>query len=103
MRLLKVQVVLVVALATQAARFVQAQQSQPPFQPEQKANPIPQVVRQSGAASETTTVDSSELRTSHAPANPGDLPAGVPAGRKTIGLALEGGGALGLPPIHLAA
>ncbi len=103
MKLLKVRVVLLVALAAHMGRFVQAQQSQPPLQPEQKANPASQVVLQSGAASETTNVDSSELRTSHAPANPGDLPAVVPAGRKTIGLALEGGGALGLPPIHLAA
>jgi NTE family protein len=99
MKLLKVRVVLLVALAAHMGRFVQAQQSQPPLQPEQKANPASQVVLQSGAASETTNVDSSELRTSHAPANPGDLPAVVPAGRKTIGLALEGGGALGLAHI----
>jgi NTE family protein len=99
MRLLKIQAVLAVALAAQMPRFAQAQQSQTPSQAGQKANPMPQVARDSGAASATTNVDSSELRTGHAPANPTDLPAVVPAGRKSIGLALEGGGALGLAHI----
>ena len=99
MRMLKVQAVLAIAIASQMTRLVQAQQNQPPVQPEQKVNPVQQVVPESGGASATTNVDSSDLRTGHASANPADLPAVVPAGRKTIGLALEGGGALGLAHI----
>jgi NTE family protein len=97
--MLKVQAVLAVVLAAQITRLVQAQQNQPPIQSEQKVNSVPQVVSESGVASPTTSVDSSGVRTSHAPANPADLPAVVPAGRRTIGLALEGGGALGLAHI----
>ena len=46
--------------------------------------------------SATSNVNSTDVKTGDAVANFADLPKAVPAGRRTIGLALEGGGALGL-------
>ena len=54
---------------------------------------------QGGAPSATSSVNSAEVKTGHAPVDPALLPAVTPKGRPIIGLALEGGGALGLAHI----
>ncbi len=54
---------------------------------------------QSGNAGATSNVNSAEMSTEHAVADLSRLPKIVPAGRPAIGLALEGGGALGIAHI----
>ena len=77
------------------------QPTQQPTAPEKPSAPVetPSAVRNSGAASATTNVNSADVKTGHAVARVADLPAVVPAGRRVVGLALEGGGALGLAHI----
>jgi NTE family protein len=54
---------------------------------------------QSGRASATDNIDTSEASLMSAPANATNLPAVTPQGRPVIGLVLEGGGAMGLAHI----
>jgi NTE family protein len=54
---------------------------------------------QSGRASATDNIDTSEANLMTAPANPANLPPVTPAGRPVIGLVLEGGGAMGIAHI----
>ncbi len=67
-----------------------------PSQPEQQLPNKPAPIRDTGPPGATSNVNSADVKTGDAVANPGDLPRPVPAGRPAIGLALEGGGALGL-------
>ncbi len=53
----------------------------------------------SGRPGATSNVDNADVKTGHAVADLADLPNVVPSGRPVIGLALEGGGALGLAHI----
>jgi NTE family protein len=76
-----------------------AQQQIPPQQPTpaQPEPAMPSVRLPSGRAGMTSQIDSTMVKTDSAPA--GALPRVVPAGRPSIGLALDGGGALGLAHI----
>ena len=76
-----------------------AQQSMPPQQPSPpQAGPgMPAVRLPSGRAGMTSPIDNTMVKTDSAPA--GVLPPVVPAGRPSIGLVLDGGGALGLAHI----
>ena len=65
----------------------------------QSASPAPATVRESGNPSATSNVNSADLKTEHAVADSSRLPKIVPSGRPVIGVALEGGGALGLAHI----
>jgi NTE family protein len=65
----------------------------------QSTLPVPAAVRESGNASTTSNVNSADLKTEHAVADLRRLPKIVPPGRPVIGVALEGGGALGLAHI----
>jgi NTE family protein len=68
-------------------------------QPEQQIPSRPAPVSDSGQPSATSSVNSTDVKTGDAVANPADLPRPMPVGRPVIGLALEGGGALGLAHI----
>ena len=83
------------ALAIPAA----AQQEIPPQQPAptQEAPSMPSVRLPSGRAGLTSPIDNTMVKTDSAPA--GALPPVVPDGRPSIGLVLDGGGALGLAHI----
>lgn len=65
-------------------------------QPDQAPPSKPAPVRELGMPSATSNVNSTDVKTGDAVANVADLPRTVPDGRPVIGLALEGGGALGL-------
>lgn len=65
----------------------------------QSPSPAPAAARDSGNAGATTNVNSADLKTEHAIADPRRLPKVVPSGRPVIGIAFEGGGALGLAHI----
>ena len=67
--------------------------------PQQTIPNKPAPAGQGGAPSSTSSVNSAEVKTGHAPVDPALLPAVTPKGRPIIGLALEGGGALGLAHI----
>ncbi len=60
---------------------------------------MPEKTRESSSPGATSDVNSADLRTEHAMADLTGLPKIVPEGRPVIGLALEGGGALGLAHI----
>jgi NTE family protein len=66
-------------------------------EPSLPSQPAP--MRELGRPSATSNVNNADLKTGDAVANPVDLPKPVPGGRRIIGLALEGGGALGLAHI----
>ena len=72
---------------------------QPGQAPDQPNAPVPPIVRKTGHASSTTNLTGTGAKLEHAIADPADLPPLVPAGRPAIGVALEGGGALGLAHI----
>jgi NTE family protein len=75
-----------------------AQTTSPPEQePALPSQPAP--MRELGMPSATSNVNSSDVKTGDAVAKIADLPMPVPSGRRVIGLALEGGGALGLAHI----
>jgi NTE family protein len=59
----------------------------------------PASLQNSGKADVTSNVNSADLKTKHATADLAHLPQVVPSGRPVIGLALEGGGALGMAHI----
>jgi NTE family protein len=86
---------LLLTLAVAAA----AQQPNPPQQPSPpQAEPVmPSVRLPNGRAGPTSPIDNTMVKTDSAPA--GALPAVVPAGRPSLGLVLDGGGALGLAHI----
>ncbi len=83
-------------LRAQTAPMPSSQNGQTPQQPNA---PFPPVVRNTGRASATTNLEGTGAEFEHAIANPADLPPTLPAGRSSIGIALEGGGALGLAHI----
>lgn len=85
---------LVVAAAAQEA--TSPQQPSPP-QAEPAQPPMPSLRMPNGRAGLTSPIDNTMVKTDSAPA--GVLPSVVPAGRPTIGLVLDGGGALGLAHI----
>src|ERR1700722_16889252 len=78
-----------------------AQTTSPSGAPQQEptlpSQPAP--MRELGMPSATSNVNSADVKTGDAVARPADLPKPVPSGRRVIGLALEGGGALGLAHI----
>ena len=79
--------------------FAAAAQQQIPSQPSPTpapASPVSPSSMESGKSSATSNVNSLDVKTDHADASKADLPAIVPGNRKVVGLALEGGGALGL-------
>jgi NTE family protein len=82
-----------------AANIALAQDGTQTSAPQQIATKPSQVKANSGEPSATSSVSSARLKTGHAPADPALLPAITPQGRPVIGLALEGGGALGLAHI----
>ena len=65
----------------------------------QPASSAPATVRESGNLSSTSNINGVDLKTGHAVAYSSQLPKIVPPGRSAIGVALEGGGALGLAHI----
>jgi NTE family protein len=68
--------------------------------PEELSPPAtPGSLQDSGKAGATSNVNSADLKTKHAVADLAHLPKVVPSGRPVIGLALEGGGALGMAHI----
>lgn len=67
--------------------------------PQQSLPPRPAPVPHLGKPAATTNINSADVQTGNAVANPADLPPVVPSGRPVIGLVLEGGGALGLAHI----
>jgi NTE family protein len=84
-----------------AGNSIQAQttpQGTPFSSPAQPAS-APLAVGKPGNASTTSDADNSGMRTEHTPEDISRLPEVVPSGRPAIGLALEGGGALGLAHI----
>lgn len=87
--------VLTLAIATPA----QEQPAEPQANPQVPANQdnMPSVRLPSGHAGLTSPINNAMVRTDSAPA--GTLPPAVPAGRPSIGLVLDGGGALGLAHI----
>jgi NTE family protein len=70
-----------------------------PAQTEEDLPSQPAPMRELGMPSATSNVNSTDLKTGDAIAKVADLPKPVPGGRPVIGLALEGGGALGLAHI----
>jgi NTE family protein len=62
---------------------------------------IPAPIRDSGKSNATSNVNSADVKTEHAQADRADLPPIVPANRRSIGLALEGGGAIGLAHVGI--
>ena len=74
-----------------AAQSAQAPQGSPP------QAPMPSVHLPEGHSGQTTAIEQPDLKTDHAPARA--LPPVVPGNRRSIGLALDGGGALGLAHI----
>ena len=89
---------LLLALAVPAAAQETSAPQQPsPPQPESVQPVMPSVRLPSGRAGMTAPIDNTMVKTDSAPA--GALPAVVPAGRPSIGLVLDGGGALGLAHI----
>lgn len=68
-------------------------------QPEQPHAPVPSPLQNMGRAGATTNLEGTGAHFDDAIARPADLPPLVPAGRPAIGVALEGGGALGLAHI----
>ena len=67
--------------------------------PQQPNAQFPPPVRNSGRSGATTTLSGTGAKLEHAIADPAALPPLIPSGRPAIGLALEGGGALGLAHI----
>lgn len=87
---------LMLAVAAAAQQPSATQEPSPP-----QANPaepvMPSVRLPNGRAGMTSLIDNTMVKTDSAPA--GALPPVVPAGRPSIGLVLDGGGALGLAHI----
>jgi NTE family protein len=80
--------------------FAQSSPPTSPLSPEQHSpSTAPAPSLDSGKAGVTSNVNSADAKTGHAVANLAHLPKIVPAGRPVIGVALEGGGALGLAHI----
>ena len=87
------------ALCCALAPAVRGQQSNE-SSPTNQASPteeMPSVRLPNGRAGLTTAINNAEVKTDSAPAGP--LPPVTPAGRPSIGLVLDGGGALGLAHI----
>ncbi len=70
-----------------------------PVSERQPTSSEPAQAHEPGNSGATSNVDGADLKTDQAMANLARLPKIVPAGRPVIGLALEGGGALGLAHI----
>jgi NTE family protein len=87
------------AVSLMVAVAAAAQQQMPPQQqaPTQSEPGMPSVRLPNGHAGMTSPIDNTMVKTDSAPA--GVLPPVVPAGRPSIGLVLDGGGALGLAHI----
>ena len=84
---------------THAQQTTPMNSGQPAQNPSQPNAPIPPAARNAGRASSTTNLKGTGAKLEHAIADPADLPPLVPSGRPAIGIALEGGGALGLAHI----
>jgi NTE family protein len=85
-----------------AGNVLQAQTAQQAIPAPSSAQPISRALsaaREPGNASATSSINSTEIKTGHAVADVSRLPRVVPSGRPAIGLALEGGGALGIAHI----
>ncbi len=88
---------LALALPAAAQQSLPSQQNPPQPNPPQTEPTMPSIRLPNGRAGLTSPIDNTMVKTDSAPA--GALPPIVPAGRPSIGLVLDGGGALGLAHI----